>query len=66
MLPTREEALKCSDKVVERGRMCAGCYGDAYCEVSKKFAKAYPERTLLRDVILLVVTGGRSYYEGRR
>lgn len=65
MIPSKEQALACSDRVVASGHMCAGCYGDSYCRISEKFAEAYPKRTLLRDVVLLIATGGASAYRRR-
>jgi len=51
---TREERIEqarvrandCSDRVVARRQMCAGCHGDAYCNVSQKFNEAYPNNAL--------------------
>lgn len=52
----RRRAIACADRVVRLGRMCAGCEGDAYCGISRKFDEAYPGNVinqLLNDPVFL-------------
>ncbi|MCK5557694.1 MAG: hypothetical protein KAJ01_04915 [Candidatus Hydrogenedentes bacterium] len=60
MIPTKEEAQACSDRVAERGHICGGCPGDHYCEVTQKLAIKNPVGArLMQDIILMIATGGR-------
>ncbi len=58
-IPTKEAANKCSNDVVKRHRMCAGCYGDAYCNVSKKWRQAYPDNLLDKVIIAIASSGAK-------
>jgi len=43
----KRRAQECSDGVVARRHMCAGCtHGQFYCDVTRKFNEAYPDNLL--------------------
>lgn len=44
----KKRANKCSDRVVASHHFCAGCPGDAYCNISAKWNEAYPDNLLKR------------------
>ena len=61
MIPTKEEAQACSDRVAASKHWCGGCYGDFYCDISRKMAVANPVGAkLMQNIILMVATDGQK------